>query len=310
MRALVTGGAGFIGSTLVDRLLAEGHAVDVVDDLSKGRLVNLSEARADRSAELKIHQVDIRSPEMAELVARRAPEVVFHLAAASDRDPASDAVVNIVGSLYVLEGARMAGSRKIVFAAGASVYGEPEPDAIPVRESHPQNPISAHGVAKKVVVDYLKLYRERHGLEFTALALATVYGPRQSPNGGVVGAFAEALLHGVPLVVRGDGSQTRDFVYVDDVVDAFVRAADRGTGLLLNVGRGVETPVRQVLATMAEAASVDGVNPQTGDRSPDEVDRMALDPSRAKIHLGWEPWTSLEEGIAQVLEFKASRPPG
>jgi len=308
VRALVTGGAGFIGSTLVDRLLAEGHAVDVVDDLSKGRLVNLADARADRSAELKIHQVDIRSPEMAELVARREPEVVYHLAAAFDRDPAADAVVNIVGSLYVLEGARMAGSRKVVFAAGASVYGEPDPDVMPVRESHPHKPVSAHGVAKKVVVDYLQLYRERHDLEFTALALATVYGPRQASTGGVVGAFAEALLHGLPVVVRGDGSQTRDFVYVDDVVDAFVRAADRGAGLLINVGRGVQTSVRHVLATMAEAAGVDDVSPKHADRAPGEVDRMALDPSRAKIHLGWEPWTSLEEGIAQVLEARAARP--
>jgi UDP-glucose 4-epimerase len=307
VRALVTGGAGFIGSTLVDRLLAEGHAVDVVDDLSKGRLANLSEARADRSAELKIHQVDIRSPEVAELIGRRRPEVVFHLAAASERDPADDAFVNIVGSVYVLEGARLAGARKIVFAAGASVYGEPDPDAIPVKESHPQNPISAHGVAKKVVVDYLRMYRERHGLEFTALALATVYGPRQAST-GVVSAFAEALLNGLPVVVRGDGSQTRDFVFVDDVVDALVRAADRGTGLLLNVGRGIETPVRHVLETMAEAAGVDDVKPQTGERHPDEVDRMALDPGRAKIHLGWEPWTSLEQGIAQVLQAKATRP--
>jgi UDP-glucose 4-epimerase len=308
MRALVTGGAGFIGSTLVDRLLAEGHAVDIVDDLSKGRLVNLADARADRSAELKIHQVDIRSPEVADLIGRRQPEVVFHLAATSERDPAADAVVNIVGSVYVLEGARLAGSRKVVFAAGASVYGEPDPDTLPVRESHPQKPISPHGVAKKVVVDYLQLYRERHDLEFTALALGTVYGPRQASNSGVVAAFAEALLNGLPVVMRGDGSQTRDFVYVDDVVDALVRAADRGTGLLLNVGRGIETPVRQVLATMAEAVGVD-VSPQKGDRGPGEVDRMALDPSRAKIHLGWEPWTSLEEGIAQVLEFKSSRPP-
>ena len=307
MRALVTGGAGFIGSTLVDRLLAEGHAVDIVDDLSKGRLVNLADARADRSAELKIHQVDIRSPEVAELIGRRKPEVVFHLAATSERDPAADAVVNIVGSVYVLEGARLAGSRKVVFAAGASVYGEPDPDALPVRESHPHKPISAHGVAKKVVVDYLQLYRERHDLEFTALALGTVYGPRQASNSGVVAAFAEALLNGLPVVVRGDGSQTRDFVYVDDVVDALVRAADRGTGLLLNVGRGIETPVRRVLATMAEAVGVE-VSPQKGERGPGEVDRMALDPSRAKIHLGWEPWTSLEQGIAQVLEFKSTRP--
>jgi UDP-glucose 4-epimerase len=308
VKALVTGGAGFIGSTLVDRLLAEGHAVDVVDDLSRGRLINLADARSDRSAELKIHQVDIRSPEMVELVARRKPEVIFHLAAASERDPAADAIVNIVGSVHVLEGARLAGARKVVFAASWSVYGEVDPAALPARESQPQDPVAAHGVAKKVVVDYLRMYRERHGIEFTALALATVYGPRQASRGGVVGAFAEALLNGLPVVVHGDGSQTRDFVFVDDVVDAFVRAADRGSGLLVNVGRGVETPVRQVLATMAEAAGVTDVKRETADREPGDVDRIALDPGRAKIHLGWEPWTSLEEGIAEVLRAQSRRP--
>jgi UDP-glucose 4-epimerase len=306
VRALVTGGAGFIGSTLVDRLLAEGHAVDVVDDLSRGRLVNLADARADRSAELKIHQVDMRSPEMAELIGRREPEVVFHLAAIAERDPAADAMANIVGSLHVLEGARLAGARKIVFAAGAAIYGEPDPDALPVRESHAHEPVHAHGVGKKVVVDYLRLYRDQHGVEFTALALATVYGPRQASKGGVVAAFAEALMNGLPVTLRGDGSQTRDFVYADDVVDAFVRAADRGSGLLINVGRGVETPVRQVLATMAEAVGVEAVK-EPGEREPGDVDRMALDPGRAKIHLGWEPWTSLEEGIAQVLRSLVRR---
>ncbi|CAN5732894.1 UDP-glucose 4-epimerase [soil metagenome] len=251
MRALVTGGAGFIGSTLVDRLLAEGHAVDVVDNLSTGSLANLADARADRRHELSVHQLDIRSPELVDLLVRRRPEVVFHLAAQADvrvsvARPVFDAEVNVVGSLNVLEGARAAGARKVVFASsGGTIYGDPDPADLPVTEAHPQQPVSPYGVAKKVVGDYLHAYRVLHGLEFTALALANVYGPRQDPHGeaGVVAIFAGKLLAGEPCTIFGDGSQTRDFVYVDDVVDAFVRAASRGTGVLCNIGTATETSV-------------------------------------------------------------------
>src|SRR3954453_15476862 len=184
MRALVTGGAGFIGSTLVDRLLAEGHAVDVVDDLSTGSLANLSESRADRSHQLTFHQLDIRHPDLVSLVERRAPEVIFHLAAQGDvrvsvARPVFDAEVNVLGSLNILEGARAAGSRKVVFASsGGTIYGDPDPSLLPIKESSPQVPLSPYGVAKKVVGDYLQAYRTLHDLEYTALALANVYGPR------------------------------------------------------------------------------------------------------------------------------------
>jgi len=306
VRALVTGGAGFIGSTLVDRLLAEGHAVDVIDDLSGGSLTNLAEARADRSAELHIHQVDVRSPEVVDLVARRAPEVVFHLAAAPDVDDvAVGALVEVVGSLHVLEGARRAGTRKVVYAAGWWLYGEPDAAALPLRESSPQAPLVARGAAEKAMLEYLRLFRERWGVEFTALALASVYGPRQRAGRGVVSTFARALLSGGELRVLGDGAQTRDFLYVDDAVDALVRAAERGSGLLVNVGRGVETSVRSLLATMADAAGTPGVTPSVGSPVSGSVARMALDPGRAKLHLGWEPWTTLEEGIAQTLQWHA-----
>jgi UDP-glucose 4-epimerase len=308
VRALVTGGAGFLGSTLVDRLLAEGHAVDVIDDLSAGRLVNLAEARADRSVELKIHQVDVRSPEVVDLIARRDPDVVFHLAATSPEDPADDAFANVVGAVNVLEGARLGGSGKIVFAAGAGIYGEPDPAALPVRESHPLAPTTAHDVATKAVLDYLRLYRERHGIEFTALALASVYGPRQRPGSGVVATFAQAVLHSRPVHVHGTGAQTRDFVYVDDAVDALVRAATRGSGLLVNVGCGIETPVRQVLALVAEAAGVAAPDPVREGRRPGDIDRQAVDPGRAKIQLGWSPWTTLGEGVAETLRWSAVNP--
>ncbi|HUF32041.1 MAG TPA: NAD-dependent epimerase/dehydratase family protein [Acidimicrobiales bacterium] len=310
MKALVTGGAGFIGSTLVDRLLAEGHSVDVVDDFSTGSLTNLTAARADRSHDLRVHQVDIRSPETIDLVARREPEVIFHLAAQADvrvsvTRPAHDAAINIIGSLNVLEGARAAGTRKVVFASsGGTIYGDPDPSDLPVRESHPQHPLSPYGVAKKVVGDYLRAYRSLHGLEYTALALANVYGPRQDPHGeaGVVAIFAGRLLAGEACTIFGDGTQTRDFVYVDDVVDAFVRAADRGSGLLCNIGTGVETSVRHLYETMVRQADVVATATEAPAR-PGELARNALDPGRAAIHLGWTPWTTLDEGTAAVLDW-------
>jgi UDP-glucose 4-epimerase len=308
VRALVTGGAGFIGSTLVDRLLAEGHSVDVVDDLSRGSMGNLAEARGDRSHELKLHRVDIRDPAVVDLIGRREPEVVFHLAAQADvrvsvARPAFDAEVNVLGSLHVLEGARLARARKVVFASsGGTIYGEPSPDQLPVRESHPQQPTSPYGVAKRAVTDYLNVYRELHGLEFTSLALANVYGPRQDPHGeaGVVAIFAGLLMDQRPCTIFGDGSQTRDFVYVDDVVDAFVRAADKGSGLLCNIGTGVETSVAELYATMAATAGVTAPAVMAPAR-PGELARNALDPARAAIHLGWAPWTDVATGVADVL---------
>jgi len=310
MRSLVTGGAGFIGSTLVDRLLAEGHEVDVVDDFSTGSLSNLADARANAGRALTIHHLDITAPSVVDLMARRRPQSVFHLAAQADvrvsvARPVFDATVNVLGSLNVLEGARQAESDRIVFAAsGGTLYGEPVSDELPVRESHPQQPLSPYGVSKKSVIDYLVAYRELHALEFCALALANVYGPRQDPHGeaGVVAIFAEKLLQGAPVTVYGDGSQTRDFVYVDDVVDAFVRAATRGGGLVCNVGTGQETSVNELLAVMAEQAGV-SVTPTLAPARPGELQRSSLDIERAAIQLGWRPWTNLPEGTRAVLEY-------
>jgi UDP-glucose 4-epimerase len=303
VRALVTGGAGFIGSTLVDRLLAEGHAVDVVDDLSSGSLSNLRDARAERAAELHIHQVDVRSPDVAELIERRRPEVVFHLAASPSGDAATGALTDVVGSINVLEGARRAGARKVVVAARCAVYGDPDPDALPLRESATQEPITAPGAADKAVLEYLRLYRERNGVEFTSLVLSNVYGPRAAR--GVVARFIGALLAGVPIEVAGGGGQTRDFLYVDDAVDALVRAAGRGSGLVVNVATGVETSVRSLLDTVAGALGATSVTTVARELDLGDVRRMVLDPGRAKIHLGWAPWTPLDEGIALTLQFSS-----
>ena len=293
MRTMVTGGAGFIGSNLVDRLLVEGHEVDVVDDFSTGSLSNLAEARGSAGRALTIHHLDITAPAVVELMARRRPELVFHLAAQADvrvsvARPAFDATVNIVGSLNVLEGARQAETERVVFAAsGGTLYGEPAPEDLPVRESHPQQPLSPYGVSKKSVIDYLVAYRELHALEFCALALANVYGPRQDPHGeaGVVAIFAERILRGEPVTVFGDGEQTRDFVFVDDVVDAFVRAATRGGGLVCNVGTGRETSVNELLATMARAGGHrgdpgDGAAPARRAAAIEPRHRAGGDPAR------------------------------
>ena len=308
MRALVTGGAGFIGSALVDRLLAEGHAVDVVDDLSTGSLANLADARSNPTYELTFHRLDIRSDGLVELMGHRRPEVVFHLAAQADVRvsvvrPVFDAEVNILGTVNVLEGARTAGSRKVVFAAsGGTLYGEPS--QLPVRETAPQRPLSPYGVSKKAGGDYLAAYRELHGVEYTALALANVYGPRQDPHGeaGVVAIFAGRLLAGDRCTIYGDGRQTRDFVFVDDVVDAFARAATKGDGLLINVGTGIEVSVNTLYETMASLTDVTAGAVHAEPR-PGELARSALDPGRAAQQLGWQAWTTLENGTSQVLRW-------
>jgi len=310
VRALVTGGAGFIGSTLVDRLLAEGHAVDVVDDLSSGKMANLADARSNPDHEFTFHQIDIRAPEVADLIERRRPEVVFHLAAQADvrvsvADPVLDAMINIVGALNVLEGARRAGATKVVFASsGGTIYGEPDASALPIDETAPRRPVSPYGVSKKAFTDYLNAYRELYQLEFSSLALANVYGPRQDPHGeaGVVSIFAGKLLAGEPCTIFGDGTQTRDFVFVDDVVDAFVRAATRGGGLLFNIGTGVEVSVNELYTSMAAAAGVTTPAVHAPARVG-ELDRIALDAGKAKIHLGWESWTTLDEGTRAVIDW-------
>jgi UDP-glucose 4-epimerase len=303
VKALVTGGAGFIGSHLVERLLDEGHHVDVIDDLSTGSLSNLAAARAARTGRLTIHQVDLRDAGLAELVERRAPVLVFHLAVHDDGAGAvdravPDAEVNVVGSVNLIDAARRAGVHKVVFAAtGTSIYEPPSASEVPIRERHPLRPLSPHGVAQKAVIEYLLTYRERHALEFTALVLANVYGPRQRL--GVVATFVGQLAAGEPCTVFG-GGQTRDFVYVDDVVDALVRAGERGSGLVVNIGTGIETSVTDLVAALGRVAGRKVATSRRAARA-DDLERFALDPGRARIHLGWSSWTSLDEGLTRTL---------
>ena len=305
---LVTGGAGFIGSTLCDRLLAEGHRVVAVDDLTKGRIANLAEARG-YGKQFTFTHMDVRSEGIRMLVGRHNPDVVFHLAAqasvaASMSDPLLDASVNVIGLLNVLEAARGAGTRKVVFAgSGGTLYGDTR--RLPAKESARRgaHPVSPYGITKKVAEDYLRFYQGAHDLDFTMLALANVYGPRQDPHGeaGVVAIFAQRMLSGEDPVVFGDGEQTRDYVYVDDTVHAFALAADRGSGEVLNIGTGEQTSVNRIFELIAGLTGFDRPAVHGPPREGD-VRRSALANDLAASALGWKPWTGVEEGLKATVE--------
>jgi len=312
VRTLVTGGAGFIGSALVERLLAEGHTVDVADNLSTGSLLNLADARATAGRDLTFHQVDVRSSDVADLIVRRQPDVVWHLAAQGDHaeaiaHPGVQAHTDVVGSLFVLEGVRAAHTRKLVFTSSSVVYGEGGDRAL--TETHPRRPMSPGAVAKHTVDAYLAVYAELEAVRFTSLVLANVYGPRAAA--GVVASWAECLAGGRPCTVFGDGSQVRDFVFIDDVVDALARSGDRGDGMVLNIGTGTGTGLATLHAGMVEVAgrlsgpSADDRGPPLGLRQvparAGEPHSLILDPTRAADALDWRPWTALGEGLEVVV---------
>jgi UDP-glucose 4-epimerase len=306
---LVTGGAGFIGSHLADRLLAEGHRVISVDDLSTGRIANLVDARG-YGKEFTFFNMDVRADGLLPLFERHRPEVVFHLAAQSGvrpslDDPTLDASINVMGTLNVLACAAKVETRKIVYAAsGGTVYGEPR--RLPAKETSAQgsHPLSPYGISKKVVLDYLGFYQRYRGLEHTALALGNVYGPRQDPHGeaGVVAIFASRMLAGEPVTIFGDGNQTRDYVFIDDVVHAFVQAVDRGPGKLVNVGTGLETSVSHLYRLLADIVGYE-LEPEFGPLPPGELRRIALDIGSAANAIAWKPWTHLEDGLAETVAY-------
>jgi UDP-glucose 4-epimerase len=304
---LVTGGAGFIGSHLCDRLLAEGHRVVAVDDLSTGRIANLSEARGYGN-EFTFFNMDVRADGLLSLFERHRPEVMMHVAAqaavsTSVEDPVHDAAVNVMGLLNLMECCVKTGVRKVVYAAsGGTLYGEPR--KLPVKETAIGRPVSPYGISKKVGIDYLAYYEREHGVAFTALALANVYGPRQNPDGeaGVVAIFASRMLVGQTPTIFGDGNQTRDYVFVDDVVHAFALAAGRGDGRLVNVGTGLETSVNGLSRMLAALSGFSG-QPAQGPARPGDLRRSALDPSLAEEVLGWRPWTHLEDGLGETVAY-------
>lgn len=297
MNPLVVGGAGFLGSHLVDRLLAEGWPVDVVDDLSTGVLGNLADARSVGGI-LKIHTLDVRAGDFSSLVGMRRPDVIYHLGLLTpghaDRDADGSAIPNL---LAVLEAARVHGVGKVVVAVPAgALYGDVPSRDLPVKESRPFEPQGLRGVLANTVTQLLDLYRNEHAVEHTALALSSVYGPRQRAVDGVVAAFAAAIARGQPLVVHGDGRQTRDLLYVDDAVDALFRAGQRGSGLVVNVGTGVQTSIRDLARAMHPDAEIVHAPRRHGD-----ITRMALSPTRARIHLQWSPWTDLPTGLRSTI---------
>ena len=307
MRALVTGASGFIGSTLVDRLLADGHTVIGVDDLSTGRLGNLDGARA--AARFDFVEADIVTADLIGLLGDIRPQVVFHLAAQIDvrrsvADPEFDATVNAVGTVRLAEAARRAGVGRIVnTSSGGSIYGVPS--VHPTPESVPVDPASPYAASKVAAEVYLNSFRHLYGLDCTHIAPANVYGPRQDPHGeaGVVAIFSQALLAGEPTTVFGDGGNTRDYVYVDDVVDAFVRAAGiDGGGRRFNIGTGVQTSDRELHTVVAAAVGV-ADEPRFAPARLGDLRDSCLDSAAARAALGWRPAVALEEGVRRTVEY-------
>ncbi|MEE6136607.1 GDP-mannose 4,6-dehydratase [Mycobacterium sp. 050128] len=307
MRALVTGGAGFIGSTLVDRLLADGHSVVSLDNFASGKARNL-EHLADNPEHVFI-EADIVTADLEAILDEYRPEVVFHLAAQIDvrhsvAEPQFDASVNVIGTVRLAEAARRTGVRKIVHtSSGGSIYGTPP--QYPTPETTPTDPASPYAAGKVAGEIYLNTFRHLYGLDCSHIAPANVYGPRQDPHGeaGVVAIFAQALLSGKPTKVFGDGSKTRDYVFVDDVVDAFVKASgEAGGAQRFNIGTGIETSDRQLHTAVAKAVG----GPDDPDFHPDrlgDLRRSCLDISSAARVLGWHPRVELEEGVRRTVEF-------
>jgi len=307
MKCLVTGGAGFIGSNLVDGLLLRGDEVTVVDDLSTGRVSNLDSAL---SAGAELIELDIRdAAELAALATARQPETVFHLAAQIDvrkslADPAFDAAVNVGGTANVLEAARAGGARRVVFVStGGAIYGEGAGQQLPLDETAAIAPLSAYGQSKYAAEGYLALYERLYGLSSMALRLGNVYGPRQDPLGeaGVIAIFCGLLRSGGRPTVFGDGTQTRDYIYVGDVVEAALAAAESTAGGALNIGTGREASVLDLIEMLGQLGGVEDFAPEFAPARPGEVQRIALDAARAERELDWRAPTSLEDGLQLTL---------
>jgi UDP-glucose 4-epimerase len=303
MRAVVTGGAGFIGSHLVDALVDAGHDVLVIDDFSSGRIANLA-GPLSCGVGLEVANV-VQARRTRRLLARFRPDVVFHLAAQIDVDravanPIVDARTNVMGTVAVLEAARASGARRFLLAStGGAVYGDA--GVIPTTEDAMVAPLSPYGASKAAAEDYLALYERRQGLSALSLRLANVYGPRQGSagEGGVIARFCRARLRGPSAPVFGDGRQTRDFIYVGDVVAAFLAAARNGASGTLNIGTGTETSVLELLRRL-------GLEPDFRPARSGEVRRSCLDASSARRRLGWTARTTLDEGLARTLDHARS----
>lgn len=306
MKVLVTGGAGFIGSTVVDKLILNEHEVSVVDNLSTGKRGNVNNAA-------KFYEVDLRNfDSLAAVFEKEKPEAVFHLAAqinvrSSIKDPAYDASVNVLGSLNLLECCRKYGVKKVIYSSsGGAVYGEPK--ELPVRESHPISPLSQYGASKYAVEKYLDVYGALYGFEFVILRYGNVYGPRQDPLGeaGVIAIFTNKMLSNEALLINDNGDQTRDFVYVEDVAEANILALEKGKNKeAYNIGTGKPSSVNDIVHGLEKAISSKAVC-RNLNAIPGEVKHIYSDISKARSHLGFEPKTDLESGLAKTVQWAKS----
>lgn len=298
---IVTGGAGFIGSHIVDALLTAGHKVEVIDDLSSGSEQNLPSA-------VTLHKLDIRSPEARELLARLQPEILVHTAAQisvriSMENPVLDTEINVVGLVNLLHAFQGKKLPHVVFlSTGGAIYGEQ--DVFPAPETHPTRPNSVYGLAKRVSELYLDLWGREHGLTWTALRLSNVYGPRQNPHGeaGVVAIFSQRLLRNEVPMINGEGVQTRDFVYVGDVAAAARIVSDKRISGIFNIGTGRETSVNELYELIRGAVGVP-VQARHGEAKPGEQMRSCIDAGLATKSFGWKPSVSIEEGIKRTVDW-------
>jgi UDP-glucose 4-epimerase len=298
---LVTGGAGFIGSHVVDSYLQAGHAVVVIDDLSTGSMRNVN-------PNAQFHRLDIRSEEVEEIFKRQKFDVVNHHAAQMDvrrsvADPIFDASVNVLGSINIFELARRSGVKKIIFAStGGAIYGEQ--DFFPADEEHPLRPLSPYGITKLTSEKYLFYYRQVHGMDHVILRYANIYGPRQNPLGeaGVVAIFCNKMLKGGEPVINGDGEQTRDYTYVGDVVKANLLALECTRSDIFNIGTGIETSVNDVFHALRRY-----LNPSCPERhgpaKGGEQRRSVISHKKIRSELGWVPGVPLEEGLRLTAEY-------
>ena len=298
---LVTGGAGFIGSHLVDSLVAAGRRVIVVDDLSTGSERNLN-------AGVEFHRLDIRSAAVRRLIVESRPSAVLHLAAQTSvsfsvRDPVLDAETNVLGTLNLMEAVRQTGNGRFLFVStGGAIYGEPE--TVPATETTPRRPASPYGAAKLGAENYLECYGAAYGFDYTIVRPGNVFGPRQNPDGrsGVVAIFARAMLAGEPVTIFGDGEDERDYVYVSDLAECIVRALRRGRRTAYNAGTGVGTTVNAVFSGLASLIGYDRPPKHVAPRAGD-VRRVTLDASKAARDLDWRPRTPFFEGLRRTLDY-------
>ncbi len=307
MKILVTGGAGFIGSHTVDALVAAGkHQVSIIDNLTAGKRDQVNRAA-------RFHEIDLRDADaVRRVIEAETPEIIVHLAAQMDvrrsvADPPYDAQVNIVGFLNLIESARQHGLRRVIFSStGGAIYGEQE--EFPAPEDHPLHPVSPYGVAKLATEAYLFFYKVQYGIDYTALRYGNVYGPRQDPHGeaGVVAIFCGRMLEGKPCTIYGDGKQTRDYIFVGDVVRANVAAASTNVSGAINIGTGIETNVNDLYHTLGTVADVTRA-PEYAPARPGEQSRSVISPARAAQLLNWRQQVELAKGLDETFSYFKER---